>query len=279
MAVVNISIAHLTVLDADPVTLVEAAAAGGFQSIGLRIVPPMPTDKIVPVVGDETLIRAMEAKLDETGVRILDIEAVWLMPETDVAGLEPALALGARLGASHLLVVGHDPDPDRLRENFGKLCDLAARYSITIALEMMSYVELHSLAQANALLKDVGRKNVSLLIDALHFYRSGAKPEDLAAIDPGLFHYIHLCDAKLAHSGTEGLRTEGRGGRFYPGEGELPLASLMNALPDNIPVAIEAPCARYAGLAPVERARICGAATRGFLNGLRGPGAVAPFSN
>lgn len=279
MVAVNLSIAHLTLLDAGPIALVEAAAAGGFHTIGLRIVPPMPTDKIAPVIGDEKLIREIEHKLDETGVRIMDIEAVWLMPETNVPQLESALALGARFGASHLLVVGNDPNPDRLRENFGALCDLAHRYNITVALEMMSYVELRSLSQAQALLRDVARANVSLLIDALHFFRSGAKPEDLASIDPSLFHYIHLCDATMSHPGVDGLRAEGRGGRFYPGEGELPLASFMNALPASIPVAIEAPCGSYSGLAPAERARICGAATRGFLNGLRGPGAVAPFPN
>lgn len=40
----------------------------------------------------------------------------------------------------------------------------------------------------------------------------------------------------------------------------------MHALPADIAVAVEAPCAAYAGLSPLERARICGAATRALLN-------------
>jgi len=73
---IRLSLAHLTVLDADPLTLIDAAAAGRFDAIGLRIVPPMPTDQIVPVIGNERLIGEIERRLDATGVRVLDIEAV-----------------------------------------------------------------------------------------------------------------------------------------------------------------------------------------------------------
>jgi hypothetical protein len=37
--------------------------------------------------------------MSATGVRILDVEAVWLMPHTRVPDLKPALELGARLVA------------------------------------------------------------------------------------------------------------------------------------------------------------------------------------
>ena len=122
-----LSLAHLTVLDADPLTLIDAAAAGRFDAVGLRIVPPMPADRIVPVIGNERLIGEIEQRLDSNGIRILDIEAVWLMPHTDVAALRPALELGARLGAKYLLVVGNDPDWARQRDNFASLCELRRR--------------------------------------------------------------------------------------------------------------------------------------------------------
>jgi hypothetical protein len=35
----TLSLAHMTVLDAHPLELIDAAAAGGFDYIGLRIVP------------------------------------------------------------------------------------------------------------------------------------------------------------------------------------------------------------------------------------------------
>lgn len=262
-----LSLAHLTLIDADPITLIDAAAAGRFDAIGLRIVPPMPTDRIVPVIGDETLIRDIENRLDATGTSVLDIEAVWLTPQTIVERLEPALELGARLRAKHLLVVGNDPEAGRLRDNFAKLCDLAASFGIGIALEMMSYVTLNTLPKAFSLLDEVRRPNARLLIDALHLVRSDGKPGDLVGLAPELFPYVHLCDAAVARPpDLERLRFEGRSGRFYPGEGELPLLDLLNALPADIAVAVEAPCAGYAALSPLERGRICGAATRALLS-------------
>ena len=43
-----LSLAHMTVLDAHPLELVDAAVAGHFDAIGLRIVAPAPTDALVP---------------------------------------------------------------------------------------------------------------------------------------------------------------------------------------------------------------------------------------
>lgn len=263
---VRLSLAHLTVIDADPLQLIDAAQAGGFATIGLRIVPPLPTDNIVPVVGRKTLIRDIMDRLDATGVRVHDIEAVWLMPPTNVQSLRAALETGAQLGAKHVLAVGNDPDPARLADNFVALCDSANAVGLGVALEPISYVTLKTLRQALDMLDRVRRPNARLLIDALHFFRSGARPGDLAGIDPSLFPYTHLCDAPAA--APENLKAEARGDRFYPGEGELALGELLRALPAGVPIGVEAPCARYAGLPILERARICGAATRALLRGV-----------
>ena len=93
-----LSLAHMTVMDADPIALIDAAAAAGFDAAGLRIVPPVAADRIVDVVGDVALQRRIKARLASTGLRILDVEAIWLVPETEVAALEPALDVGAELG-------------------------------------------------------------------------------------------------------------------------------------------------------------------------------------
>jgi len=259
------SLAHLTVLDATPLELLDAALAGGFQSAGLRIVPPMPTDKIVEVIGNEPLIRDLIRKMSDTGIDIWDVEAVWLTPDTEISSLLPALEVGQRLGARHLLVVGHDPDFNRLADNFSKLCEECRKYHLGAALEMMSYVELRTLQQAVKLLQTTGQNNASLLIDALHFFRSGAKLEDLRSIDPTYFKYLHLCDAPLNSPSVDGLRAEGRGGRTYPGEAELPLVDLLKALPSHIGVAVEAPNATLSHLPVAERAKRCGDATRRVL--------------
>ena len=76
---------------------------------------------------------------------------------------------------------------------------------------------------------------------------------------------MHLCDAPAAPPPSEGLRTEARGHRLYPGEGRLDLAAFVAAFPPGTPAALEAPSARHAALSPTERARLAGAACRRLL--------------
>src|SRR5215510_14459970 len=130
-----ISLAHLTVLDADPITLIDSAASAGFDAVGLRIVPPLATDSIFPVIGDLPLQRQIKARMRDTGVGIFDVEAVWLTPHVDVAALLPALDCAAELGARYLLTVGHDPDRSRLRDNFATLCEATQARGLRAMLE------------------------------------------------------------------------------------------------------------------------------------------------
>jgi sugar phosphate isomerase/epimerase len=261
----RLSLAHLTVIDAGPLELVEAAAAGGFNSIGLRIVPPNPSDEIVPVVGDEKMIRRIEQALADTGLNLLDMEAIWLSPRTSVHNLIGALETGARLGAKYVLVVGNDPERARTTDNFGLLCREASKFGLSVMLEFIPYCQIATLDQACQLVHGSGETNVGVLIDALHLSRSGAQPEDVKKVESRLLAYCQLCDAKAERPQPAELRTEARTGRFYPGQGALWLSEFLDHLPAGIPFSIEAPCLEYAPLPARERGKLCGEATRNFL--------------
>ena len=264
----RLSLAHLTVLDAHPLALIDAAVAGRFNAIGLRIVPPSPADVIVPVVGDEPLIRQLLAKLADTGVSVLDVETIWIGPDIDVAALRPAFEVGQRLGTKNVLTMGNDPDEARLTQNFGRLCEEAAKFGLQVGMEFAAFTHAVSIHQALRIVSNAGQPNSSVLIDALHLVRSGGTPADVAKLDPRLLHYCQLCDARGPRPATSGeLKREARGGRYYPGAGELPLARILDALPEGLSVGVEAPCAQYAGLPVTERGRLCGEATHAFLNG------------
>jgi len=260
-----ISLAHLTILDADPVTLIESAASAGFDAVGLRIVPPLPTDTIIPVLGDLSLQRQIKGQMRDTGVGILDVEAIWLTPRTDVAALLPALDLGADLGARYVLTVGHDPDWHRLCENFAALCEAAYARGLRVMLEFIPYAACASLREAHRLLCAAAPASAGLLVDALHLSRSNANPIDIKGYNPELFSYLHLCDATTTPPAGADLRNEARGGRLYPGEGELWLKDFLAAFPVGTPVAIEAPDHARSHLSPKERAGLAMAATRRLL--------------
>ena len=95
-----------------------------------------------------------------------------------------------------------------------------------------------------------------LLLDALHFRRFGGTLEQLRSLDPGLLSYAQLCDAPLAPpnglprlrklprgqftDGTD-VQLESRAMRLLPGDGELPLTGFLAALPEVMPISVEAP--------------------------------------
>jgi len=102
------------------------------------------------------------------------------------------------------------------------------------------------------------RSNASVIVDALHFSRSGGLPAHIGQADPALFRYAQICDASADMPGptdTPNLIREARTGRLLPGEGVLPLAELVAALPEGIPLAIEAPSRASADLPALERAK------------------------
>lgn len=144
----GLSLAHFSVIDADPLTLIDVAAAAGFQSIGMRIVPPPGAPAITRVVGDTALQRDIVGRLGDTGMTLLDTEAIWLLPKTDIITLEPALDTSAALGARYIIVCSDDPDHNRALANFARLCDMAHRVGVRVMLEFMPYTQIRHLAEA-----------------------------------------------------------------------------------------------------------------------------------
>ncbi|SAK60122.1 xylose isomerase domain-containing protein [Caballeronia hypogeia] len=262
----KLSLHHLTMLDAHPLQLVDAAHAGGFDYYGLRVVAPTAADRIVDVAHDAALVRELEARMHATGVKLLDIEAIWLQPDTKIDDLLPALEAGHRLGASHALAVGFDDDRARLMDNFCALCEAAAHFGMTVGLELITYCAIGTLPDALATVQDSGQPNARLLIDALQLFRSGAKAEDVGRIDPALIEYIQLCDAPLASPvSVAQRRTEARTARLLPGDGELPLHALLAQLRADLTLAVEAPTLALRGLPFDEQAHRVMQATRNFL--------------
>jgi sugar phosphate isomerase/epimerase len=86
----------------------------------------------------------------------------------------------------------------------------------------------------------VGRPDFGLVIDAMHLFRSGASAADVAALDPAIIAHIQLCDVPVAVA-AEGYGYEASFERLCPGAGELPLQSLVEALPRGRTIGLEIP--------------------------------------
>ncbi|MET0900402.1 MAG: TIM barrel protein, partial [Mycobacterium sp.] len=191
-----LSLAPLTVLELGPDELVDVAAAAGFDAVGLRLIPATPQEPQRPTIGMTPLIRDVKRRLDHSGLTLIDIEVLRLVPETQIRDDFGAfLETGAYLGARQILVTGYDPDHGRTADRFAELAELAAEYGMTPNLEPMPWTEVRNLAAATAIVARSGHHNVGLLVDAIHYDRALNTPADLAALPRQWIRYAQICDA------------------------------------------------------------------------------------
>jgi sugar phosphate isomerase/epimerase len=262
------SLAHLTCLGLSAPDLVTAAAAAGYRSVGLRLTRVTPDEPHVPLIGDPGLLRATKARLAATGVEVHDVELARLGPADEPESFLPVLATGAELGARRVIAQLPDADFARKVDRFGRLCDLARPLGLTVDLEFVSWTETPDLTEATRVLRAAGRPNAGLLVDLLHFARSGSDVDDLRALPPEWFSFAHVCDAPAEIPTTvEALIHTARRERLFPGTGGINVRGILAALPPGIRYALEIPnVARAAQTGEPEYARLAVQAARRYLD-------------
>jgi sugar phosphate isomerase/epimerase len=248
----EIGLEHLTLLGVSPPDLVSVAAAAGFGAVGLRISPAADGERPWPVRPGSPMLAETVRRCADTGIRVLDAEAVRLGAVP--MDYSPVLAAAAALGARYVNAICDDPDLSRLSDSFATLTAAAAPYGIRAVVEFMAYRSVRTLAEAVAIARASG--GGAILVDALHVQRCGVPLAALRAVDPALISYVQLCDAPLAAPGAGPASAdavhEARAARLLPGAGQLPLRELLAALPDGIAVAVEAPRSGHDGGSPAE---------------------------
>jgi sugar phosphate isomerase/epimerase len=240
------SLAHLTVLDVPPPRMTQMAAQAGYSHVGFRLWPAVPRGPAY-LLSQPAMVRETKAALRDTGVKLFDIEIVWLRPETRLADYARFLEVGASLGARAVLVGGDDPVEARLTARLAALCEMAAPLGLTINLEIMPWTATRDLPAALRVISAIPQTNVGLLVDTLHFHRSRSSVAQLAKVPPHLFNYAQLCDAPDPIPGAVAdLQHTARSARLFPGEGDIDLAAIIAALPADLPMSLEIPNAQLA---------------------------------
>lgn len=279
----EVGIDHLTMLDVSPPDLVTIAGEAGFDSVSLRVSAASPDEEPWPMSVGDPMLEETVRRLDDTGVRILAAEVVRLGPDTTREDYEGALEAGAQLGARYVTVNSDDPEVERACESFAALVEDARPYDLRPLVEPITYTRVSNLEDAVYIAERSGGGGI--LLDSLHFQRFGGRLEQLRSLDPDLLSYAQLCDGPLeAPSGlprpdelprgqsTDGtdLQLESRAMRMLPGDGELPLAEFLSALPTDLPLSVEAPAQSLREtLAPVEFARRARQAVEDVLQATR----------
>lgn len=252
-----LSLCHLSMLEATPLELVDAALDADFDYVGLRIVSPDDGTEFQQMVTDTALRRRVKDRTRDLRGGVWDVEAFWLRPETRVEELRPALDAAEDLGARQVLVVGADYDRSRLTRNLGLFAEFAAGAGLSLALEPITYTAVPDIEDGWNLIRSVGIENIALLVDSLQFFRSDFTVSDMRSIPEDRLQYAQIADGPAhAPMGIDALRQEAREARRVPGEGDFDLVDWTRALPEGIPIGAEVPATRLRGEPPRQVASI-----------------------
>ncbi len=260
-----ISLASGVVPEFGPIDTIRAAVAGGFDAVGLWIEPPL---------WSADLLRSTRSALADSGLQLLDVEVIWLKPDSLMDDHKRCIDIGVELGAKNVLCVSSDPDNGATAARLAELCVHAEGGGLRVALEFGIFTAVKTIAQALSVLGAVAHPLRALLIDPIHVDRSGGTAAQVAAVPRELLPYAQFCDAPAERPDPDdfaAIITDAIDLRLQVGAGHLPLNALLEALPADIPLAIElrskALRDRYPD--PGERARVTARATRAWLTEAR----------
>jgi sugar phosphate isomerase/epimerase len=266
----RLGIGMLSVFGLPPTELVQLAADLGclHVSVAVQGMPLVPLGYPPFSLKDDAALRnQLLAVLRDHGVSISLGDGFLVLPGADVHALSADLDVLAELDVPRINVVSLDPDLSRTFDQFGTLSELAALRAIETVVEPVPGLTVADLPTALAATEHVGRNDFRLLIDTMHLVRSGSGPADIAALDPAVIGYAQLNDTTLQPR-LDNYMEEAMFERMVPGEGELPLADILSALPADVVLEIEVPRRELAlaGVSPIDRLRPCVEAARRLLS-------------
>ena len=257
-----ISLAAGIMPEATPAQLIEAAAAADFDLGGMWAERETWTPATT---------RAIRSQARDAGVELLDLEVAWIMPGDPDPWLTELVSIAAELGARNLLCVSSDPDMAATTAKFQAMVDRAKGTGVRVNLEFGIFTEVKTIAMARSVLEGVEGEAKGLLVDTLHWARSGGTAADLAAIQREWLSYCQPCDAPAEGpdlSNFDAIIDDAINRRMPLGHGGLPLAAMVDSLPDHLPMAIEERSANLRDAFPDlnERARECARTSRAWLD-------------
>lgn len=227
----RIVLAPTTLPGMPPLEYITAAAEAGYDGVGMRLHPASPSMPFTPIIGDKRLMREVKRAIVDSGLTVHDVFSCYLRPETEFDALDPVLSYAVEIGARYAVVICDEPEWSRAVDNLGRLADLAAKHSLTAVVEGPIYGRLiNTLPLVLRLVEQAARDNIVVCIDTYQLFRSGADGSSLTGIDPTLLPYLQLTDGV-----AEPVQF------LVPGQGSVPLADIMAAMPEDVVVGLECP--------------------------------------
>ena len=225
----RLSLAAGVLADHEASDVAVAAVESGFRNVGFTV---------KPWAGSVT--RQLQRTLEPSAVRVLDVEVVRIAPDGSVSDDDRRIVdVGGALGAENVLIISNCADVAATANALAVLAEQAAGYGMRACLEFMRFTKVPTLAVAREVLQRAAHPAAGLLIDTLHLARTG-ELDRVGEVPAEHLPYAQFCDG-LATCGDDdaSLIADALDDRSPPGDGDLPLPDMLDALPDGIPLSLE----------------------------------------
>lgn len=222
--------------------MIDFASQADLQSVCLFTATPINLDgsPMFPIVSPAEKIE-IRSRLSDHNITVTNAEYFPVATGIDVRNYQMPLELAAELGAKRAVTHVHEAQSTRAEDQLGQLCEIAANLGLEVGLEFTGFAKgCDSLEQAAALRGKMAQDNLTIAVDALHFFRTGGTIEALTAIDPETIGYAQICDGPNLEATDDYL--EEAMSRMIPGEGVFPLREFLGALGEHVDLDIEVPC-------------------------------------
>lgn len=263
----RLGIENLSTFGLHPVEFIQLAGELGCGHVSLNLSGSANRLDIYPEVswrGDVALQRDMARAAGDAGIAISLVEGFAIIPGTS-SDFSADLDRAAAMGAKAICAVSLERDLPRTFQEFARLTDLAAQCGIVTTTEVGAGV-LRNLEKSLAAIEAVAHPGFRLLVDTMHFFRSGSSLSDFAALDSSVIGHIQLCDVPMPAQ-IESYMEEALYERRAPGDGDLPLDEFVKLVPEDVPIGLEIPIRSEAeaGIGPKERLSRCVTAARRLM--------------
>lgn len=247
-------LAPLTFSELSPIQFLDLAIEAGFSTVSMRP-NPFAGSNAPSLLDDPNLRRMTVNRVSQTAVDVQECESFPLTSDFKLQKYAPLLDIVAELGGKKLVCPCQDPVTARAGDNLASLCDMAASYDLEVNVEFIPAFCTSSLEDALMLTAAADHK-AGIIVDILHFFRSGSSLETLTMAAPQV-RVVHLCDVfpGPCPNSPEGLALEMRTSRCAPGLGCADISSILLKLPMDVLFSIEVPDKKLQRIqSPIQRA-------------------------
>lgn len=201
--------------------ILAAAGASGYPGIGLTV------GQCVSALERGITIEELPMRIADAGLVVAELELVRLCddgPTRHASALVEDL-IGV-LAPNRVHTAAFTRDLSRAADEFAALC---SRHPDTpVAVEFMPYSVVRDLKDAQWLVAHAGTANAAIVLDIVHFFRSGSTLDELSPDNLADIAVVQLSDV-TARPRVD-LAREARHLRTYPGRGGLDTVSFLRAV-------------------------------------------------